>query len=765
MAACDLLDALRSGSVPSYVRRLPKFPEAVPASLLALMTNANADAVDLSQVLHAEVVAPPEALLPYLSGPLGSMVKPKQHVATFFAELFHHIAAHSEAGISLCGYDLYHAHLLLLDGDVGLLFHAKEHPKEYTLSSRQLHPIASMAAGGERDPRQGTTHSIRDRSFAQRNVLWLCSTNDLYLFLPDDASFPSTDLLSEFAGYHFATLDESAFSPAARHAPSVSSALPCATCGTGQRSPTILDVNYLSKLNATRPATEVRPEHVLCAVFSPYDAALIAGRGQVGNGLAPSTAPPTATRAVVDEPQGTPDNNSQLPWPPSQPRMTGNEPTPQELAEQAAVRRAQRRAHQCDASLRFERLLRGRPPPSETPSGHWVVLIGGEYGGVMVQDAARTRPGSWLGSHTSLQAIGRAFEVLLPTVGRDRIIVVAQLRETLRWLEEACRDDESCARVAGSARFLPTLRRRLGDTRRDCAVLLAHGGADYDFEDVNAATALHVLSGDAAATGGRPVVPRRATSVLVLLNSHGNAHPRLADHPDECLDEHYMHFPHPVPVEAEGLYDGVAYAGDKAGDSLVPFGPRKHRWRLYSTMLFQALLRSFCARPHRQIVVLNQSCLSAGHARFLQHEPYQKAFNTRAWPISLVSTAGPYEASIADFWDAYLREWAAAISVPAARRTLGQVLAAAEARYYAANRGMQAHNAAVAAETRPAHLPLSFGTIHMHEGQGKGGGAMSDTAIWDLLVEEEEAEEDEERSGVEEDLVDKDEEPQAIRRA
>ena len=65
----------------------------------------------------------------------------------------------------------------------------------------------------------------------------------------------------------------------------------------------------------------------------------------------------------------------------------------------------------------------------------WVVLIGGEYGGVMVQDAARTRPGSWLGSHTSLQAIGRAFEELLPTVARDRIIVVAQLRETLRWLD------------------------------------------------------------------------------------------------------------------------------------------------------------------------------------------------------------------------------------------------------------------------------------------------------------------------------------------
>ena len=669
------------------------------------------------------------------------MVKPKQHVAEFFARLFHHIATHSEAGISLCGYDLFHAHLLLLDGDVGLLFHAKEHPKEYTLSSRQLHPIGSKAAGGERDPRLGTTHSTHDRTFAQRNLLWLCSTNELYLLLPGDPSFPSTDLLSEFAGYQFATVDESAFCSAA---PSASSLPPScgAPGGAGRRSPTILDVNYLSPLEPTRPAAEaeVRPEDVLCAVYAPHDAALTAERGRAGGGVAPSTV----ASAVAGEPPETLANDASLPCatPPSHQRATGDEPTPQELAEQSAVRRAQRRAHQCDATLRFERLLRGRPPPSEAPSGHWVVLIGGEYGGVMVQDAAQTRPGAWLGSHTSLQAIGRAFEVLLPTVGRGRIIVVAQLRETLAWLEDACVDDESCARVAGSARFLPTLRRRLDDTRRDCAVLLAHGGADYDGADVHAATALHVLSGDAAATGGRPVVPRRATSVFVLLNSHGNAHPRFADRPDEGLDEHYMHFPHPVPPAAEGLYDGVAYAGDAEGDSLVPYGPRKHRWRLYSTMLFQALLKAVSVRPGRSIVLLNQSCLSAGHARFLQQEAFQRVFNTHAWPVCLVSTAGPYETSIADFWDAYLHEWAAALSAPAARRTLGQIFAAAEAHYYAANACIRAHNAAVAAEARPAHLPLSFGTIHMHEGQGKGGGAMSDTVLWDLLVEEEAEEED-----------------------
>lgn len=110
-----------------------------------------------------------------------------------------------------------------------------------------------------------------------------------------------------------------------------------------------------------------------------------------------------------------------------------------------------------------------------------------------------------------------------------------------------------------------------------------------------------------------------------------------------------MHFPHPVPPEAEWMYDGVAYAGDKNVDTEVPFGPRKFRWRLYSTMLFQALLQSFQKHPGRQWILLNQSCLSAGHARFLHHAPFVQHFGTQRWPVCLVSTAGPYETSIADF--------------------------------------------------------------------------------------------------------------------
>ena len=71
------------------------------------------------------------------------------------------------------------------------------------------------------------------------------------------------------------------------------------------------------------------------------------------------------------------------------------------------------------------------------------------------------------------------------------------------------------------------------------------------------ATLLRVIRGRQPSGEGdtsRPVVPREATSVLVMLNSHGNAHPRDAAKPDVGLDEHYMHFPYPVPAHEEGLY-------------------------------------------------------------------------------------------------------------------------------------------------------------------------------------------------------------------
>ena len=71
------------------------------------------------------------------------------------------------------------------------------------------------------------------------------------------------------------------------------------------------------------------------------------------------------------------------------------------------------------------------------------------------------------------------------------------------------------------------------------------------------------------------------------------------------------------------------------------------------------------------------------------------------------------------------------------RVTLSRIFHNAEAKYYASNTGLKEHNESAAARSRPPHQPLSFGTILMHEGRGIHGGPMSETALWDLLAEEE----------------------------
>ena len=43
----------------------------------------------------------------------------------------------------------------------------------------------------------------------------------------------------------------------------------------------------------------------------------------------------------------------------------------------------------------------------------------------------------WLGQHCSLEFVGRAYEQCCQRFGRNRIVVIAQLEETLAWLDQA----------------------------------------------------------------------------------------------------------------------------------------------------------------------------------------------------------------------------------------------------------------------------------------------------------------------------------------
>ena len=200
-----MLSGCRSGNPPAYVRKLPVLGEEVPPPVRIFCSTiyAHRDVALRALLINGHNPVPAtEETRPYLSGPLERQYLPVPAAARFFAHLYHHIAAHGGNDVTLCGSDLFHAHLFIDgDRDVGLLFHAKEHPKEFTLSSQKIHDVGSSAAGGQRDPRIGTQHSARAHGFSERNFFWLFSTNMLYLLLPHEPTFPTADLLSEFAGY------------------------------------------------------------------------------------------------------------------------------------------------------------------------------------------------------------------------------------------------------------------------------------------------------------------------------------------------------------------------------------------------------------------------------------------------------------------------------------------------------------------------------------------------------------------------------------
>eukprot|EP00927_Polykrikos_kofoidii_P026221 TRINITY_DN23399_c0_g1_i1.p1 TRINITY_DN23399_c0_g1~~TRINITY_DN23399_c0_g1_i1.p1 ORF type:complete len:507 (+),score=64.64 TRINITY_DN23399_c0_g1_i1:98-1618(+) len=355
--------------------------------------------------------------------------------------------------------------------------------------------------------------------------------------------------------------------------------------------------------------------------------------------------------------------------------------------------------------------------------GSWLVLVGGEHGGLMRPDANNTRPGPYLAGHCSLQWVGITYSRLVRFFGRDRVIVIAQLAETLDWLRAASASEAAAERLAGRASLLPMLRRRLADTERDCAQLIAEGGADYDRNDVNAATVLRVLTGDASPSPLFPgrsvteeapadprVVPKLGVgAVVVVFVSHGNVHPageKSANH------EWYLHLPHPVAPEEDSLYDVVSHHGF---DSTDPFpewdwGGPKFRWKLYSQMLFRAYHSVLERTPRRRLVLLHQFCLSGGAIEFMRRPAYRTYCGTELWPIYAIVTAGRFEPALGDFVGFWTNEFSKALD-EGGHRTLADVYASAERSYWEANKEMQKFNASVVLADADNTNPLTVGQV------------------------------------------------------
>lgn len=487
------------------------------------------------------------------------------------------------------------------------------------MNSQCIYPVGDAQAGGFKDPRTGTATSIFDPDYHIRNFVYLASVNSCFALDPSSVSFPHDALPPhESADGHFHTISASAFgnyigdlnyfhplcSPTTNSAHlgvsadgmwfavknSIYGGERSNVCAANEvASQVVADVilslvctararQVMSQAPSTRLSEDAFHEAVRLADGSVHRAAILIATVDIALRLEgfPKILRDEATRRL---------RIAHAAYDVLGPAVDAS--TAASILYSSAwdttvlwdmchrVHRAICSRAAVQASIRFDKLLKQANllPTSKTvqkrPSdvgGMWVVLVGGETASLRFPDTRGQRPGSWFGGHSSLQSIGWAYQMLVPIIGRERIIVIAQLQETLDWLEEATKSPEDCRRMCGDDKFLPMLRSKLSETRKDCACLLADGGADYDGVHVNPATVIRVITGQALHSVQR-VVPQGAHacgSLMLLMYSHGTAHPRRPPPAvdDDGDEEHYMQMPYPVPVHDENLYDDIPWRGD-----------------------------------------------------------------------------------------------------------------------------------------------------------------------------------------------------------
>ena len=164
--------------------------------------------------------------------------------------------------------------------------------------------------------------------------------------------------------------------------------------------------------------------------------------------------------------------------------------------------------------------------------------------------------------------LGAAYRTLVDRLGRDRVIVIAEVAEVLNCLETSA--------ATGLPPYSPTLsdeqnmnlwRATHRRVRDNLQVIMDDGGPDYGGEDVNVETVIRVLEGRPR-EGIERVVPANTgvESLFFAIYSHGGSHPsheRGADVPyttkcDLCSPPR----PHPWPKRLrsrlhQGLHGGT----------------------------------------------------------------------------------------------------------------------------------------------------------------------------------------------------------------
>mmetsp|Transcript_119859 Transcript_119859/g.382615 ORF Transcript_119859/g.382615 Transcript_119859/m.382615 type:complete len:455 (-) Transcript_119859:116-1480(-) len=175
--AAEILRELWACRSPAGVRPVGAgVPVAVPQAL------AEAAAISPGAVRSLLEARPAALELPAATVDWGSggdrLGRPDENVEAFLVGLFRHIADLG-LGIELSKQDLFHGHTFALPssaqegstGEVGILFHAKEYPSDLRMPQGEGSPF--------------TTDSPE---YADRNILWLASTNQVYVIDPNDES-------------------------------------------------------------------------------------------------------------------------------------------------------------------------------------------------------------------------------------------------------------------------------------------------------------------------------------------------------------------------------------------------------------------------------------------------------------------------------------------------------------------------------------------------------------------------------------------------
>jgi hypothetical protein len=184
-----LIEALHQGKIPTYASLIGGELSRVPSTLQSMSRHASTLSLSNTNALYYsdDIVAVPKSVQKYMSGSNTQALKFEDSVVqNYLASIFHHIQDNAAlTAVELAGWDLYHGHFFSYvdpqdsrNNDLGILFHAKEHPTDFVVGQ------------GQPDPREGSQCCSTDHDYHLRNYLWLMSTNQVVLLNPKHKDFP-----------------------------------------------------------------------------------------------------------------------------------------------------------------------------------------------------------------------------------------------------------------------------------------------------------------------------------------------------------------------------------------------------------------------------------------------------------------------------------------------------------------------------------------------------------------------------------------------